>query len=784
MDSAAGTPPFGIATAAALLCGVAALLLWPMLPPARLWCLMALLAGGLLWLKAGHWRWAGALLVGFGLSGLHAGHTLAMQLPAAWEKRVVTISGTVVDLPEHEPRQTRFLFKVDDELSQPEPLRGHRVRVSWSDTDASMRGGVQAGQRWRLKVRLKAPRGLRNAGGSDAEKHAFAWRIAANAQVRQPRTAHRLAEARGLQSWRESVSARIASAIPGDTSRFIRALAIGDTRAISDEDWTLLRANGLTHLIAISGSHVGLVAGFFAMLVYALWWVLPALAKWVPRQVAAALGATLGAVAYTAAAGFAVPTVRTALMIAAVSLALGARRRVSPFDTLALAVIVVLLYDPLSVLGAGFWLSFMGVAWLMWCLPQGGRQPVREFLSAQGVATVGLLPMAVLLFGQVSMAGPLANLVAVPWWSLVVVPLSLLGAALESLSPGLGAWPLRAAAWCFDLSWPLFEWLGSSPLALWWVAESRWFAMPLALLGAFWLLLPRGVAGKPLAVLLWLPLLWPDRQLPAHGSAEVTVIDVGQGLSVLVRTARHTLLYDTGPAMRDGFNAGERAVLPTLRARGVRRIDRVVVSHADNDHAGGLEAVRAAYQLPLLEAPEGAGLEGARMCVAGQGWSWDGVKFRFLHPTPYFPYLANDSSCVLRVETRQGVLLLTGDIGEIIERELVRRDPVALVADVVVVAHHGSETSSDPAFVTATRARHAIMSTGHGNLFRHPRPSIVQRWRDAGATVWDTARAGAITFRLGQGALEPETRRATHRRLWDAEQRVEQGRAGLSYRSD
>jgi competence protein ComEC len=783
MESAARTPPFGIAAAVALLCGVTAALLWPTtlgLGASGL----ALLTGGVLWWKAVHWRWVGALLLGLGLSGAHATHVLSQQLPATWEKRVVTLTGAVDDLPEHEPGQTRFLFKVEGGLSQPEPLRGRRLRVSWRDADAVQRGSVQAGQRWRLKVRLKAPRGLRNPGGADSEKYAFARRVAANAQVHQPRTAERLSEAQGLQAWRERVSARIATAIPGDTSRFIRALAIGDTRAISDDDWLLLRANGLTHLIAISGSHVALVSGFFAALVFGVWWLLPALAKVMPRQVAAALAATAGAVAYTAAAGFAVPTVRTALMIAAVSLALGGRRRVAPFEALALAVVLVLLYDPLSVLGAGFWLSFMGVAWLMWCLPQGGRQPVREFLSAQGVATVGLLPMAVLLFGQVSMAGPVANLVAVPWWSMVVVPLSLLGGALESLQAGWGAWPLRAAAWCFELSWPLFEWLGSSPLALWWVAESRWFAAPLALLGAFWLLLPRGTPGKPLAALLWIPLLWPDRQSPPHGVAEVTVIDVGQGLSVLVRTANHTLLYDTGPAMKDGFDAGERAVLPVLRAKGTRRIDRAVVSHADNDHAGGLAAVRAAYQLPSLLGPEGSGLDGARDCVAGDAWAWDGVRFRFLHPTPYFPYLANDSSCVLRMETRQGVLLLTGDIGEIIERELVRREPAALVADVVVVAHHGSETSSDPAFVQATRARHAIMSTGYGNLFRHPRPRVVQRWRDAGAAVWDTARAGAITFRLGEGPPEPETRRATHRRLWDAQQRLEQGRAGLSYRSD
>src|SRR5690606_24076317 len=218
------------------------------------------------------------------------------------------------------------------------------------------------------------------------------------------------------------------------------------------------------------------------------------------------------------------------------------------------------------------WLSFAGVAWLMWCLPRAGKRPVRDLLGAQGVVRIGLLPLTVVLFNQASLAGPLANLVAIPWWSLVVVPLSLRGTGLEMVAPGRGAWAWHLAEWCFAASWPLFEWMAGSPLALWWLPEPHWLAIPLALAGAFWLLLPRGLPGRGIALLLWLPLLWPDRQLPRHGEAELHLLDVGQGLSVLVRTATHALLYDTGPAVPEGFDAGERVVLPALHGLGVRRL--------------------------------------------------------------------------------------------------------------------------------------------------------------------------------------------------------------------
>src|SRR5690606_14379572 len=228
---------------------------------------------------------------------------------------------------------------------------------------------------------------------------------------------------------------------------------------------------------------------------------------------------------YAAVAGFALPTVRTVLMIA---VAVGARLWRRPLriaESLALAAIAIVLVDPLALLSPGFWLSFGGVAWLLWCLPQAGRRPLRDFLSAQWVATLGLLPLTAILFGQASLAGPLANLVAIPWWSLVVVPLSLLGTALEAVQAGWGGGAWRLAAAAFELSWPLFERLGASPLALWWLPEPAWIALPMALAGAFWILLPRGLPGRPLAVLLWLPLLWPERHLPRHGDGALVMVD-------------------------------------------------------------------------------------------------------------------------------------------------------------------------------------------------------------------------------------------------------------------
>ncbi|WP_229730986.1 DNA internalization-related competence protein ComEC/Rec2 [Pseudoxanthomonas indica] len=776
-------PPFGPACAAALLTGTGLCLLAPVLPPVTAsagLCVLALYLWGRRWRA----RWCGALLFGFAWTALHGALALHRQLPPLLEKEELVVTGRVSGLPSHGARQTRFDFQIES-ADITERLDGRRVILSWyDDHDAKMPGPrvrLRAGERWRFAVKLRAPRGLRNPGGFDSERHAVAQRIAATGYVRKAFSARRLGKARGLMAWREQMSARIGQGVPASSSRFLRALALGDTRGLTDPDWQVLRASGLTHLIAISGFHVGMVAAALASLVGLLWRVGAWLPRHLPRPQAMAIASAFAGLGYAALAGFALPTVRTVLMMSVWALARLGRRPATVGQALALALSAVLLFDPLAPLTAGFWLSFAGVAWLAWCLPDDQTSPMwRSFLSAQAVATVGLLPLSVVLFDQASLLGPFLNLLAIPWWTLVVVPLSLLALALESIAPAAGLPIWRLAAACFDGLWPLIEACARSRLALWWLPEASIGALPLALLGALWLLLPRGVPGKPLALLLWCPLLWPNRQWPARGEVQVAVIDVGQGLSVLVQTHRHRLLYDTGPATRDGFDAGERAVVPALRAWGVSELDRMVLSHGDNDHAGGQASVHAALQVADSLAPPGMPALSPRLpapvrpCVRGQAWRWDGVRFRVLHPDAHFPYLGNEASCVLRIETVHGSVLLTGDIGQVIERELLRSQPRAVRNEVVVVAHHGSGGSSDPGFVAASHARLALVASGHGNRFGHPRPEVVQRWQQAGAEVLDTARSGAIQVWLGAGGLSVRERRHAHARWWDAVERQQQ----------
>lgn len=768
----------GKAAAVCFLAGICMAILAPALPPVWLrW--VALSAGVLLWLATPRWCWLGALLAGFGWTCLHAGWGLDQQLAAHREAQEITVTGVVSSLPQHEVRRTRFQLRLDVGADLPAELRGHTLQVSWYDdfgaTEPGPRMQVHAGERWRLNLRLRAPRGLVNPGGFDAEKHALAQGIAANGVVRPSPAPQRLEAAAGLGAWRERMAARIAAQVPAASSRYVQALALGDTRGLGEGDWQVLRATGLTHLIAISGFHVGMVALCAAWLVAGIWRLLPWCGRYCPRPQAVAIGALFGATAYAAVAGFGLPTVRTVLMVAVVVLARLGRRPVDVAGALALAALVVLWLAPLSVLSAGFWLSFAGVAWLLWCLPERAHW-LRSFLSAQRVATLGLLPLTVMLFGQASAIGPLANLVAIPWWSLVVVPLALIGTALEAIYSGAGVLAWRASAWCFDLSWPLFQMLGSARYSLWWLPEPVWFALPLALLAAVWLLLPAGVPGKCLAVLLWLPLCLPWRDRPRAGEFELVTLDVGQGLAVLLRTRHHTLLFDTGPAVADGFDAGERVVVPALRALGVLRLDRVVISHGDHDHAGGLGAVRSVLPPAEVLMPPGLALSAgaAAACEAGQGWQWDGVLFEFLHPTQGFPYLGNESSCVLRVQGTYGAALLTGDIGQVIEQRLLKQMPAKLRAEVVLVAHHGSGGSSSHAFVAATDARLALISSGHGNRFGHPRYDVVARWQRSGAEVLTTAGSGALQVWLGKAGLQLRERRIWRSRLWDA---AEQARA-------
>jgi competence protein ComEC len=750
--------------AVALLAGVSLVQLFPALPPP--WLSAALLVAAVVaWWRdrAGPVRLAGAFAVGIAWASLAGAWAMSQRLPIALEGIEVEVQGRVLGLPRRDEDSQRFDFRI--ESGAPPALLGRRVRVGWYGQGAPE---VEAGSRWQLQLRCRRPRGVLDPGGGDSERAALLQGVAAFASVREPRQARLLRNGEGIDALRARLSRRIASSLPEGEARFVQALALGDTRALSETDWEVLRATGLTHQIAISGFHVGMVAGAGALLALGLFRLVPAWGRRLPAVQAAALAALLVAGAYSALAGFALPTVRTLLMIAVVCAARLSRRASGALHGLALALIAVLLADPLSVLAPGFWLSFAGVAWLLWCLPareQGGA--LRGFLRAQAVATLALLPLGAWFFGQASLPGPLANLVGVPVISLLVVPLSLLGLLLAPVSAAAASLCWQGAARLMHWLWLALESVAAWPAALAWLPEPRLLAVAFACAGALWLLLPRRLPGKELAALLFLPLLWPALARPAPGEVDIEVLDVGQGLSVLVRTHGHALLYDAGGGGAHGPDFGESAVVPALRALGVRRLDLLVLSHGDADHAGGAAAVQRAFPGTRTLGVEGWALPGMGLCRDTQAWEWDGVRFRVLHPPPFFPYLRNDSSCVLRVEAGGQVALLPGDIGRQVEKRLLRLHGDSLHAGLLLVPHHGSRHSSGGDFVATVAPAWAVASTGAGNRFGLPKAEIVERYRAGGSRFLDTAQEGALGFRLGAPGLQLRAaRRRDQPRYW------------------
>jgi competence protein ComEC len=717
---------------------------------------ITLIGGGLLvvavGLRWGRWRvvlWLALVVAAFGWTAWRADGALSARLPHALEKQDVLVTGVVTGLPRAQAASTRFDFNVASARLQGRmvPVAGP-VRLTWYESRGHVRPTLRPCQKWRVRVRMKRPHSLLNPGGFDFERSALQKGIVATGYVREDPANALLASGTCVDSVRARVERAIVAALPDDphAARLLRAMSVGDERALDEHDWQVVRTTGIAHLIAISGFHVGLAAVFGAWLVRLIWWAFPGLARRLARPLAEAAVAFPASLAYGAMAGFGLPTTRTLLMIAVIAGWRLLRRGGGFAEGFGLALAAILIFDPLSVLSAGFWLSFAGVALLAWTLARGSgwRGHLKEIGLAPLFMTLALLPLTVWFFGQASLVGPLANLVAVPVVSFVIVPLDLAACALLFVWPWAGGLLLHVCAHAIDGLWWLLAHMAAWPAAMQYLPAPTLLAFVAACIGAVWLLAPRGVPARALGALLLLPLCWPRVTLPAKGAFRATVIDVGQGLSVLVHTRGHALLDDTGARYPSGFDLGQAAVVPTLHALGITHLDRLIISHGDNDHAGGAGSVLAAYPgTPVWGGEPARGPVPMQQCHAGQHWHWDGVSFQVLRPPAPVTAHGNDAGCVLLVTGTGGRLLLPADTSSKVEPDIVREVPAGPPL-VLVVPHHGSKTSSSRGYLEALHPRFAIASSGYLNGYHHPAPVVVTRYQALGIPLLNTPATGAV----------------------------------------
>ncbi|MEW5768779.1 MAG: DNA internalization-related competence protein ComEC/Rec2 [Pseudomonadota bacterium] len=759
-------------------------------PPA--WALVLPLPAILLafWSPAGRLRWArrgGALLLAV-LAGLcyaawRAELRLAERLDPLWEGREVVLVGRVDGLPERTPNGLAFVLDAQG-AGTPGMRPPGRVRLAWHAYDGAPPPPLAGGDCVRVSVRLYRPHGNLNPGGFDYEAWLLERGIAATGTLRGPPSAAPGCGGAGravVDGAREWVRGHLRRAL-GDApyAGVVGALAVGDQDAIPVAQWSLFRQTGTSHLFSVSGLHITLFAALVYALVRLVWRRVPGLNLRLPAQRAGIALGLLAAAAYTLLAGFGIPAQRTLYMLAGAAAVAWLDRRATPGRLLAAALFAVVLIDPWAALAPGFWLSFGAVALLLWSgAGRLGRRPAwRTWFDAQWAVTLGLTPLLLALFHEVSLVSPLANAVAIPAVSLLAVPLALLAAAvpwdvLAQLAHAVVWGVMACLKFLAALPQPVFHAAAPGPLAL-----------GLAILGALVLLLPRGMPARWLGLVLCLPLFFPRLPAPAPGEAWLSVLDVGQGEAILVRTARHALLVDGGPRFASGEDAGARIVAPFLWAQGIARLDGLVLTHDDLDHSGGVAALLASHRPGWFLTPlagqaraelgeAGRAILAARpdalVCRAGQHWTWDGVRFQVMHPPAHHyamsGYGDNDRGCVIRVTAGGRSALLAADIERLSEMNLAERGALAHV-DVLVVPHHGSKTSSTPEFLAALRPRLAIVPVGHRNRYGHPHAEVMVRYRALGIPVLRTDRAGAVRVVMGRGGVEVETARNLGRRYW------------------
>ncbi len=757
----------------AFLSGTLTLAILPELPPFYISVLL-FCASLFLLLTARRARLAGVVLLGFVFAVARAELIFSTALDSSLEGETLVATGKISSLPEKRRHSIRFEFHIKSLVDK----KGHilsspgKIMLNWYSAPHE----PSPGEDWRLIVRLKRPYGFRNPGGLDYEGWLFQHRILATGYVVKDSRNDLLGKAPwySVHRIRQQLRQRISEALK-DNHRMalVVALAIGDRSLIDKDDYRTLLDTGTNHLLAISGLHIGLVAILVYLASLRLFRYSGQVLNSVPAQSMAAVAAITSAALYALLAGMSISTQRALIMTVVFCLGTLGKTRYSMANIFFIAMVTVLFVDPFAILAPAFWLSFTAVAIILYGMRGrlGEKGIWWRWGRAQFLIAIGLLPLLLFMFQQYALAGFFANLVAIPWVSLVVVPLVLAGILLMPFAGLPSTFILKLAAYNLSVLWPILEYLQHLDFALLHGSSPSIGVLVLGLAGVFLILLPKGMPARWLGWVWLLPVILPYHDKPAGGEVWFTLLDVGQGLSAVIQTSGHVLVYDTGAQFSETFEAGSAVLIPYLRKKGIPYIDKVILSHGDNDHIGGANSLLEAmeYGTVMTSVPEKIAFPRIQKCHRGQHWEWDGVRFEILHPDRDKHYKSNNSSCVLMVAARGGKVLVTGDIEQNVERNLLKIYRNQLAAEVMTAPHHGSKTSSSPDFLDAVSPELVLFPVGYRNRFNFPNKDIIGRYRRRGIRSFDTARHGAILVKLSRNDIKVTSHRQQSRRFWHTE---------------
>jgi competence protein ComEC len=716
-----------------------------------------------------------ACFFGFSWSLILAHHRMRHYLPAVLEGKTFIATGTIASIPEYQPHQLRFYFLIKEIVSPVSINYPLRVRLSgYRYSHGNKRPRIQKGERWQFALRLKRPRGFWNPGSFDYQAELFQQNIQATGYI-VDRFSPRLIQSADfyyfIDHFRATLTDNIKKSLKGyPLAGLITALTTGIRYEITDAQWQVMRGTGTNHLFAISGLHLAFIAAIIYFITRFFYARIPYAVLVIPASQVAAVLTGLFAIFYAALAGFALPIQRALLMLLVFLWATLGRRNMASGYAFHCALLIILLYSPFSVLSASFWLSFMAVAFILYS-GLGRLRPAKAWRTwgrTQYSVGLGLMPISLLFFHQISWASFVANSVAIPVVGFIILPMALVGSLMTVIIPVGGSALLVLTERLLELLWRLL----STIATLEWTHYSSFIGTPWILLasvvGLLLLLAPAGFPGRYISVFYLLPLfLWKPNG-PKNGEIWFSLLDVGQGLATVVQTQHHTLVYDTGP--NRSFDAGRVVLLPFLQKLGVQKLDMLMVSHSDNDHIGG--AFSLLQHMPVAHImssdPKKFLPRPAAFCHEKTSWEWDSVKFEIVYPAANDVYLGNNSSCVLKISNQKHSILLTGDIEKTAENYLVNHADVPLASTVLVVPHHGSKTSSSIEFLNKVQPAIALFPTGYRNQFKFPHTIVVKRYERLQSMIYDTAVDGSITLKSNpdSNVIQIQTYCQTAHRFW------------------